>query len=74
MARRSNRGWFRKGHDSRRHIFSAEERSRGGRVAWLRAMRDEPWLLAWLQRRIDRTARPETLRAYRQRRRQVSEE
>jgi hypothetical protein len=35
----------------------------------LKLMNDEPWLLAWFQRRIDKTAHPDTLQAFRQKRR-----
>ena len=58
----------RPGPAPRRHQFTAEERRRGGQAAFRRAMIDAPWLLDWLQRKIDRTARPETLEAYRKRR------
>jgi hypothetical protein len=66
---RDERGRFLRGPDRSRHDFTDEERSAGGRATWRRAMYDEPWLLRWLQRRIDRTARPGTLAAYRRRRR-----
>ena len=33
-----NRGCFRKGHDPRRHLLTAEERSRGGFHTFLRFM------------------------------------
>lgn len=32
----ANPGWFKKGHDSRRHALTREEKSRGGTSAWLR--------------------------------------
>jgi hypothetical protein len=66
--RKPNRGSFRPGPDRRRHRFTPQERSRGGRAAWRLAMFERPHLLAWLQRKIDRTARPGTLDAYRRRR------
>jgi hypothetical protein len=69
MPHRANRTSFRRGPDRRRHVFTAEERSRGGQTTWRKAMEEQPWLLAWLQRRIDHTAHPATLAAYRQRRR-----
>jgi hypothetical protein len=69
MARkkRRNRGHFRKGHDPRRHVLTFEERSRGGQTTWRKAMDGEPHLLRWLQRKIDETAHPGTLEAYRRR-------
>ena len=67
--RKRNRGQFRRGHDPRRHVLTFEERSRGGQAAWRKAMEDRPELLRWLQRRIDRTAHPDTLAAYQRRRR-----
>jgi hypothetical protein len=66
---RDERGRFLPGPDAQRHAFTAAQRRRGGRTAWRRLMEDRPHLLAWLQRKIDRTARPETLEAYRRRRR-----
>jgi hypothetical protein len=66
--RKRNRGQFRRGHDPRRHVLTFEERSRGGQAAWRKLMADRPELLRWLQRRIDRTATPETVAAYRRRR------
>lgn len=33
-----NEGSFRPGHDPRRHVFTPEQRVRGGRVAWARTM------------------------------------
>ena len=65
--RRRNAGHFRKGHDPRRHVLTCEERSRGGQAAWLRLMNEAPQMLRWLQRRIDKTARPGTVEAYRRR-------
>jgi hypothetical protein len=67
--KKRNRGCFRRGHDPRRHVFTDEERRRGGQTTFLKLMNDEPWLLAWFQRRIDKTAHPDTLDAYRQKRR-----
>jgi hypothetical protein len=66
MARR-NRGHFRRGHDPRRHVLTFEERSRGGQTAWRNMMHDAPQMLRWLQRRIDQTARPGTVEAFRRR-------
>jgi hypothetical protein len=68
MSHAAHRGRFRPGPDPRRHRFTQAERRRGGRAAWRKLMEEAPWLLAWLQRRIDRTARPATLAAYRRRR------
>jgi hypothetical protein len=65
--KRRNRGHFRKGYDPRRHVLTFEERSRGGQHAWRKMMDESPQLLKWLQRRIDRTAHPGTLEAYRRR-------
>jgi hypothetical protein len=48
-----------------------EDRSRGGQTAWLKFMEERPELLRWLQRRIDRTAHPDTLAAYKRRRRRT---
>jgi hypothetical protein len=48
---------FRPGHDPRRHQLTRAERSRGGQTTFRRAMYDEPWLLRWLQKKIDRTRR-----------------
>jgi hypothetical protein len=50
-------GHFRKGYDPRRHRFTPVERSRGGRATWRKAMYDAPWLLGWLQKRIDASQR-----------------
>ena len=67
MSRKPNPGRFKKGHDPRRHVFTFEERSRGGQTAWLKLMHEAPHMLRWLQRRIDRTAHSGTLEAYRRR-------
>jgi hypothetical protein len=67
--RRRNSGWFRRGHDPRRHQLTFEERSRGGQATWYLAMHDRPELLRWLQRRIDNTADPTTIAAYKRRKR-----
>jgi hypothetical protein len=67
--RKANRTSFQPGFDPRRHIFTAEERRRGGQTAWRRLMQDAPWMLAWLQRRINQTTHPATRLAYQQRRR-----
>lgn len=66
-SKRRNPGHFRKGHDPRRHVLTFEERSRGGQAAWLKMIHDAPHLLRWLQQKIDRTARPGTVEAYRRR-------
>jgi hypothetical protein len=50
---RDGKGRFLSGPDRDRHQFTADERSRGGRTTFRRAMDDEPWLLRWLQRKID---------------------
>jgi hypothetical protein len=50
-----SQGHFRKGHDPRRHQVTPAERSRGGRAAWRKGMYEAPWLLRWLQLRIDAT-------------------
>jgi hypothetical protein len=66
---RDDRGRFLPGPDRQRHVFTTDQRRKGGQTAWLRFMEDRPELLRWLQRKIDRTARRETLAAYRRRRR-----
>lgn len=33
-----NRGWFRPGHDARRHVLTKEECRRGGETRWLQVM------------------------------------
>jgi hypothetical protein len=66
---RDDRGRFLPGPDRQRHVLTTAERRKGGQTAWLRFMEDRPELLRWLQRKIDRTARAETLVAYRRRRR-----
>jgi hypothetical protein len=72
MARkRRNAGHFRRGHDPRRHVLTFEDRSEGGQAAWLKFMEERPELLRWLQRRIDRTAHPDTPAAYKRRRRRT---
>jgi hypothetical protein len=48
-----------------------EDRSKGGQAAWRMMMEERPELLRWLQRRIDRTAHPDTLAAYKRRRRRT---
>jgi hypothetical protein len=67
MTKRKNRGHFKKGRDPRRHALTFEDRRRGGQAAWLKLMNEAPHLLRWLQKRIDRTARPGTVEAYRRR-------
>ena len=62
-------GRFLPGPDAQRHTFTADQRRRGGQTAWRRLMEDRPELLRWLQRRINQTAHPDTLVAYRRRRR-----
>jgi hypothetical protein len=52
---RDRKGRFLSGPDWDRHQFTADERSRGGRTTFHRAMDDAPWLLRWLQRKIDAT-------------------
>jgi hypothetical protein len=52
-----SQGHFKKGPDPRRHIFTDEERSRGGQTTWRKLMEEAPWMLKWLQRRIDKTRR-----------------
>ncbi len=37
---RQHRGRFGVGFDCRRHVFTADERSRGGHSAWARTMAD----------------------------------
>ena len=63
-----NKGQFKRGYDPRRHVFTAEERQRAGQTTWQRLMSDRPELLRWFQRKIDKTAAPATIDAYRQRR------
>ena len=43
---------FAKGPDPNRHQFSRAECRRGGRRGFARIMRDKPWLLLWLKKRI----------------------
>jgi hypothetical protein len=43
------------GPDPDWHRFTRPEQRRGGQRTWQKAMYDEPWLLRWLQRRIDAT-------------------
>jgi hypothetical protein len=50
---RDAQGRFLPGADPARHVFTPEERRRGGQSTWRRAMYDEPWLLRWLQKKID---------------------
>ncbi len=38
MPRKATPGSFRSGPDSRRHVFTQEERSRGGRTSWARML------------------------------------
>jgi hypothetical protein len=64
-----NPGWFKSGHDPRRHDFTNEERRRGCQTTWRKLMADSPWMLDWLQRRISTTAHASTLMAYQQRKR-----
>jgi hypothetical protein len=52
-----SKGHFAKGYDPRQHRLTPAEPSRGGRTTWRRAMYEEPWLLRWLQIRIDATRR-----------------
>jgi hypothetical protein len=52
-----SRGRFKKGPDPRRHLFTPEERGRGGQTTWRKLMDEAPWMLKWLQRRIDQTRR-----------------
>jgi hypothetical protein len=47
-ATRRNRGWFRRGHDPRRHELTYEERRRGYETTYERysdIYGDAPWLL-----------------------------
>ncbi len=52
---RDSRGRFLPGPDPDRHALTREERSRGGRTTFHKLMMEAPWMLKWLQRRIDRT-------------------
>lgn len=45
-----NRGWFRKGFDPRRHVFTREECSRGGLTTAKRYLCTGRWHLDWLDR------------------------
>ena len=60
--RRPNRGSFRPvaiaGPDPRRHVFTAEERSRGGKTTARRYLCSGQWHLDWLDR-CDRKVRNE---------------
>jgi len=44
---RTNRGWFRPGFDPRRHVFTREERSRGGQTTMRRFLCTGRWRLGW---------------------------
>jgi hypothetical protein len=52
-----NRGHFKRGKDPRRHRLTQAERPRGGQTTWRKFMDESPWMLSWLQRRIDATRR-----------------
>jgi hypothetical protein len=54
---RDARGRWLPGPDRDRHQLTRAERRRGGQRTFEKAMLDEPWLLRWLQRRIDATRR-----------------
>jgi hypothetical protein len=49
QARKRNRGSFAVGFDPRRHVFTQEERQRGGRSAW--------WRWGWWQSEATRQER-----------------
>jgi hypothetical protein len=55
--KKRNAGWFRRGHDPRRHCLTNEERSRGGKTTFQKFMLETPWMLRWLQKRIDATSK-----------------
>jgi hypothetical protein len=50
---KGNKGWFRKGYDSRRHIFSRVERQKGYWVA-ARFAKMPSRVRAWLRNKIRR--------------------
>lgn len=52
--KRRNRGWFKKGFDPRRHIFTHEERVRGGKSCWRKMLVLGGWRLDWLDRCLKR--------------------
>ncbi len=53
MARQCNPGWFRRGHDPRRRVFSAEECRAAGKRGFAAALdRHGGQLLSWLYLRV----------------------
>lgn len=66
---KENRGWFKKGHDPRRHQFTAEELARGGRAAFLVVAFNKPEKVLWLQKRIKASATTRAKVGFRRRRR-----
>lgn len=50
MARRRNPGQFKPGHDPRRHVFTAEERKRGGLNCARKFTCHGRWHLNWWDR------------------------
>ena len=55
--RRANPGWFKKGHDERRHLLTREERQRGYRNAITDPRAGTPTgdnahVLAWVWRKV----------------------
>jgi hypothetical protein len=54
MARpgRRNAGWFKRGHDPRRHEFTWDECSRGGRASFAYLMEYKPEVLLGLRKKL----------------------
>jgi hypothetical protein len=66
---RPNRGWFKKGDDSRRHPLTTDERQRGGKTAFAQLWKTHPRLARWLLEHkikppIDRAQRNAALLAW----------
>ena len=57
------RGRFQKGFDSRRHVFSYEERRRGFVTTFNLAMYERPELLRWLRDKLRACRRAKLARA-----------
>lgn len=65
----TNPGSFQPGADPRRHVFTREERQRGGRAAFLIVATLRPEKVRWLQGKIKKTALTSTKARFRRRRR-----
>jgi hypothetical protein len=55
---RHNKGWFKKGADPRRHEFTPEERSRGGKASFDYLLTHKPHVLLGLRKKLRRTTPP----------------